>query len=66
MSVGYVLWCLRSGTLMASALSSLPLWRTFDPLPVLDFWEREDHAAKNRRAANSAVSDEDLLQNLMT
>ena len=66
LSVGYVIWCLRSGSLVASAVSSLPLWRSFDPLPVLDFWEREDHAAKNRREADEATPDEDLLQNLMT
>ena len=35
LSVGYVMWTLKGGYLMASALSSAPLWRMVDPLPVL-------------------------------
>jgi hypothetical protein len=43
LSAGYVAWCLRSGALLASAISSLPMWRSFDPLPVLEFWEKKAH-----------------------
>ncbi len=35
LSVGYLLWTLRSGVLMTSLLSSLPAWRFMDPLPIL-------------------------------
>lgn len=35
LSVGYLLWLVRGGTLMGSVLSSLPAWRFVDPLPVL-------------------------------
>jgi hypothetical protein len=35
LSVGYVLWLLRGGVLLGSLLSSLPVWRFVDPLPVL-------------------------------
>ncbi len=34
-TVGYVSWLLRAGYLSASLISTLPLWREFDPLPVL-------------------------------
>lgn len=34
-SVGYIVWLLRGGVLLGSVLSSLPAWRTIDPLPVL-------------------------------
>ena len=34
-SVGYLLWLIRGGTLMGSVLSTLPAWRFVDPLPVL-------------------------------
>ena len=37
LTVGYVLWIIRGGYLMASVLSSLPAWRLVDPLPILDF-----------------------------
>ncbi len=35
LSVGYIIWLIRGGTLMASMLTSLPAWRIIDPLPVL-------------------------------
>ena len=34
-TVGYVAWLTRGGLLMASMLSSLPAWRSLDPLPIL-------------------------------
>ncbi|GAA4950005.1 hypothetical protein GCM10025791_32860 [Halioxenophilus aromaticivorans] len=34
-SVGYVVWLLRSGVLLSTALSAIPAWRFIDPLPVL-------------------------------
>jgi hypothetical protein len=40
-SAGYMLWGLQAGSLVTSALSSLPVWGSFDPLPVLEFWERD-------------------------
>ena len=65
-STGYVLWLLRAGPLVASVLSSLPAWRTFDPLPVLDFWERkkkkmkeeQERMAKDKRHDTSAVRND--------
>ncbi|HSG91991.1 MAG TPA: DUF4347 domain-containing protein [Pseudomonadales bacterium] len=35
LSIGYVLWLLRSGVIMSSMLSALPAWRLIDPLPIL-------------------------------
>jgi hypothetical protein len=35
LTVGYVLWLLRGGALLASLMSSMPAWRLIDPLPVL-------------------------------
>lgn len=35
LSVGYLIWLIRGGTLMGGVLSSLPAWRFVDPLPVL-------------------------------
>jgi len=35
LSIGYLIWLIRGGTLMGSVLSSLPAWRFVDPLPVL-------------------------------
>ncbi|MDX1451964.1 MAG: putative Ig domain-containing protein, partial [Oleiphilaceae bacterium] len=35
MSAGYVAWLARSGVLLSSVISSLPVWRFVDPLPIL-------------------------------
>jgi hypothetical protein len=35
LSAGFITWALRSGTLLASCLATLPAWRHFDPLPVV-------------------------------
>ncbi len=41
-TVGYVLWMARGGVLVASVLSSMPAWRSFDPLPILQYAARND------------------------
>ena len=35
-SVGYVIWIVRGGYLLTSLVSSLPAWRMFDPLAILE------------------------------
>ncbi|MEQ1661568.1 MAG: cadherin-like domain-containing protein [Thiobacillus sp.] len=42
LSVGAVWWALRAGGLFASLLTSLPAWRSFDVLPVLNRDEDDD------------------------
>jgi hypothetical protein len=59
LSVGFVAWILRGGSLLASFLVSMPAWRHFDPLPVLgsggrdrrdrDRKAREEHEQENRQ-----------------
>ena len=39
MSVGYVYWLLRGGSLAASMFSALPAWCSFDPLPIVESFE---------------------------
>jgi hypothetical protein len=68
LSVGYVLWLLRGGALIASLLSSLPAWRLVDPLPVLgsmggrageeDDDSLEDLVADDREAPDAPGADE--------
>ena len=36
LSAGYVSWLMSGGYLTATAVSTAPLWRRFDPIPVLD------------------------------
>ena len=42
LSVGYVVWLIRGGTLLASVLSSMPAWQLADPLPILAGTKEED------------------------
>ena len=35
-SVGYIIWLLRSGVVLGSMLSALPAWKSIDPLPILE------------------------------
>jgi hypothetical protein len=51
LTAGFVSWILRAGSLMASFMSTVPLLRRFDPLPIL------------KSASKHAESDEKALLN---
>ena len=69
LSVGYLLWAARSGVLLSSVLSTLPVWRFIDPFPVLssntlllgddDDDETLASIASNTDAADSMEEDDD-------
>jgi hypothetical protein len=59
LSVGYVIWCLRGGSLVATLLTTLPLWKWLDPLPVLE------HYGKNDRRDRQQDEDEERLRSMM-
>ncbi len=40
LTVGYVLWILRGGSLLTAFASALPTWSSFDPMPVLENFNR--------------------------
>jgi hypothetical protein len=56
-SVGYVVWLVRSGAILSSVLSALPAWRFIDPLPILSE-SREGAAADDDESLQSMVGDE--------
>ena len=45
LSVGFIVWALRSGALLASFMATMPAWRHFDPLPVMGL----SHSERERR-----------------
>ena len=57
-SVGYILWLLRGGTLIASVMASLPAWRAIDPLPVLEGLTGDDDS-DTETLESMVESDED-------
>jgi hypothetical protein len=51
LSTGYVIWALRGSFLLASFLSTVPTWRSLDPLPIIE---------GNRGAGGKDDDDESL------
>jgi uncharacterized delta-60 repeat protein len=39
-SVGYVIWILRGGSLLTAFMSASPAWQSFDPLPILQSFDK--------------------------
>jgi hypothetical protein len=56
LSAGFVMWLLRSGSLVASFLVSMPAWRRFDPLPVLGL-DGPDRRKRNRKAREEQAQE---------
>ncbi len=68
LSVGYVIWLIRSGMLLTSVLASMPAWQIADPLPILssmrgddddDDESLEDMLKKSEEKESREDSDED-------
>lgn len=62
-SVGYIVWAIRGGSLLASMLSAVPLWSLLDPLPVLEFTDKDTKRRKKRRQAD-VDPDEERVQSI--
>jgi len=58
LSIGFIVWALRSGALLASFMATMPAWRHFDPLPVLggtrSEWERRRKDNERDQQAEAA------------
>ncbi len=63
-AAGYVIWLLRGGSLLASLLAATPLWKSFDPLPVLAFWEKRKKQRRPGEKDKSNGNDEHELDKL--
>ena len=57
LSVGYVIWLLRGGSLTLTMVTTLPTWMSFDPLPILGL---------SRRTSVPAEEEESLLEMIET
>jgi hypothetical protein len=65
LSAGYVILLFRGGSLLATALASLPAWRTMDPLPVIEYWERDGKRRRLGRKPEKAESPDQSLESLV-
>lgn len=62
-SAGYLLWCIQGGTLFMSMLTAVPFWTWFDPLPVLDSWDRVRGGLSARGGSGPGSGDDDVDMN---
>ncbi|TWU08136.1 LamG-like jellyroll fold domain-containing protein [Stieleria varia] len=54
LTVGYIVWLVRGGAMVASLVAALPAWTSFDPLPILGNSEIDE-----------SESDEESLSDLI-
>ncbi len=70
LTVGYISWILRGGALAATLLSTMPLWRQFDPLPLLAARrkrrEKKDSEEEARRIAEAVDEAESAATRIFT
>ena len=57
LAAGWVIYLFRGGSLLAGFLSSVPLWRGFDPLPILEFGKARSSKKKRKSEERLPASD---------
>ncbi len=64
LSAGYLIWSVRSGALVSSVLATLPTWMWCEPLPILEYGDRDN---KDRKSSDktSHKNDDDLELKLL-
>ena len=63
LSIGYVIWLVRGGLLLGSVLSSLPAWRSIDPLPVLGSLDGSENDSEGESLEDLVSDDDDNKKN---
>ncbi len=70
LTAGYVAWILRGGMLASMLISSMPMWKGFDPLPLLAARRRKrkkkDEEEKSRQSAEAADRRARRVERLFT
>jgi hypothetical protein len=59
---GVVSYILRGGSLLASFMSSLPLWNGFDPLPILNTDKSKTPIAKKGKGDEKNKKNDDVQE----
>lgn len=63
LSTGYLVWVIQAGLLKSALLTSLPLWRWMDPLPILS---QDPRGKKRRHKRDHSDKDTDHVENMFT
>jgi hypothetical protein len=62
LTTGLISWVLRGGALASALLSTLPLWKGFDPLPLLAARRRKNKTKKGQNDTQSMDRTRDIGQ----
>ena len=62
LSVGTVTWLLRAGSLLTGVFSSIPLWSSMDPLPILSLSRKEK---RRRQGEQTGAGRQDAVERRM-
>ena len=63
---GYVVWVFRAASLLLGALSAMPMWRCFDPLPVLVGKDKKRDKDKEKKSSGQESEvDEKRVRDLL-
>ncbi|MCP4432569.1 MAG: hypothetical protein GY806_16465, partial [Gammaproteobacteria bacterium] len=65
LTVGFVNWILRGGSLLASMLSTMPLFSHFDPLPIIKS-RNDDKKSDKDKEDDSKLKDESRVDELFS
>ena len=64
LTAGVVAWILRSGALFSSLMSTIPLWKGYDPLPILAYKDDEEDNREEQFDENKIPTSMDDLKKL--
>ena len=63
---GYVIWALRGSSLLLGTLTAMPMWRCFDPLPVLMGYGKKRKDRDETKSSKSELDkDETMVKELL-
>ncbi len=57
-TTGYAVWALRSGYFVMTALASIPSWKSFDLIPILEFDERSRPEQRGKKYGKGSWTEE--------
>jgi hypothetical protein len=64
LTAGVVAWILRSGALLSSLMSTIPLWNGYDPLPILAYKDDEEKKEEDEIHEDKIPTSLEELQKL--
>jgi hypothetical protein len=64
LTAGVVAWILRSGALLSSLMSTIPLWKGYDPLPILAYKDDEEKKEEDEIHEDKIPTSLEELQKL--